>query len=378
MGQSNLHIYHTTGDSTPLVFTVGSAEIPTGVPIVDGLDDLGFAVNDLGKIFTPNISNNNQQNVLVYNTASGEITYYTASEFGGGGGGGTSVDIYENDTVLVRSSVTGINFSGSGFDTITSSSTGVTVYNDNVNSQFLDNQGTITLTTTNSGVTVSGSAYFVLSGSDSTNNLKFSISSPTGVAQAKEGVWAGINFRYHDRGKNTYVQVFDTTDRPPNNAGSSVGHRVVMELKESGFYSLNLTQTGADGQLEFGMAGSASAAPGNFDLAPISQSVSPGPSTNHALVSKYTYLDVDISGTPQDVINFRGGTDGRPVPSGTVLTVKVVGTTAGGYLNTLFWDGAQNVAIDNNITGTTERIYSFVKTDNGNGKGLMLLNKLTL
>ena len=77
--QANFYIKHANSDSTPLIFAIGSQEI-SGVPQVDGVDDLGFAVNDLGKIFTPNLNNTNQQHVVVYNTASGEITYYTATD----------------------------------------------------------------------------------------------------------------------------------------------------------------------------------------------------------------------------------------------------------------------------------------------------------
>ncbi len=57
-----------------------------GVPDGFGFNVL-YAFTASNGVQLPNIANTNQENVLVYNSASGQLTYYTASAFGGGGGG---------------------------------------------------------------------------------------------------------------------------------------------------------------------------------------------------------------------------------------------------------------------------------------------------
>ena len=146
--QANFYVKHANADSTPLVFAVGSQEI-SGAPQVDGVDDLGFAVNDLGKIFTPNLNNANQQHVALYNTASGEITYYTASAFGGGGG---STDYISN----VAYNTGSIAFTGVG-----------SAFNNSINISGL----TGSLVTTSSFNTATGS--FLTTGSVSNNTITF-------------------------------------------------------------------------------------------------------------------------------------------------------------------------------------------------------------
>ena len=203
------------------------------------------------------------------------------------------------------------------------------------------------------------------------------VASPSGV-YGGEGVWAGVNIRYHDRGYNTNIDIFDSTNRPPNANGSQVGQRTIMTLKESGFYAFNLTQTGADGQLEYGVAyGSGSALP----FAPLTtkqtNAVSIASSFNYDIISTYEQANITTTGSPGDTIRFRGGRTGRPLLPGTVVTVRLDITTVTGYLNTQFWDGDSFVDIEGTITGTSTRIYTFVAHDSGT-QGLTLLNNLTL
>ena len=54
-----------------------------------GIPFKAFAVSTTGQISVPDISNINQQHVVMFNSASGQLTYVTASTFSGGGGGAT-------------------------------------------------------------------------------------------------------------------------------------------------------------------------------------------------------------------------------------------------------------------------------------------------
>ncbi len=243
--------------------------------------------------------------------------------------------------------------------------------------QFLDNKGTVTLTGTSTvGEAISGSAYMILSGSD-TGIGTFNFVSPSGV-YGGEGVTSGLNIRYHDRGFNTRIGIFDSTDRPPYSAGSQVGFRTLMVLKESGFYSLFATQTGLDGQMEYGVSyGSGSAFPDAPLRTKQTNAVSIGTSFNYDIVSTYEQANITTTGSPGDTITFRGGRTGRPLLPGTVVTVRLDITTTTGYLNTQFWDGDSTVAIESTITGGSKRIYTFVAHDYGT-QGLMLLKNLTV
>ena len=294
---------------------------------------LNTYISKSGEVYLPRINEEDQQYLIAYDTTEGELTYVTSSQ-----------------------------------------------YLSNIDTQFLDDKGTVTLTgTIISGVSVSGSAYMILSGSD-TGNATFNFVSPSGV-YGGGGVWSGLNIRYHDRGFNTTIGIFDSTDRPPYAAGSQVGFRTLMVLKESGFYALNATQTGADGQLEFGVSyGSGSALPD----APLrtkqtnAVSISPGATADYEIVSTYEEANITTTGAPGDTLTFKGGRTGRPILPGTVVTVRLDITTSTGFLNTQFWDGDSSIAIESNITGTPTKIYSFVSHDYGDGQGLMLLNNLTV
>lgn len=306
-------------------------------------------------------------------------TFSLTVDTGSGGSGGNDIDVYDDGT-LVRASIEGLNFAGNGFDVTTSGSNGVTITNENVDVQFLADFGTIThFGPSGSGIAPSGSGYLVLSGSDS-HVTDLDIASPSGV-YGGEGVWAGLNISYHDRGFNTRVNIFDSTTGRRTGFVGQVGRRTVLELKETGFYSLNLTQTGADGQLEFGATyGSGSSAlPG----APLtskqtdSTSIYPGTAEDFEIISTYHELNISTTGSPGDTLTFKGGRTGRPIPPGTVVTVRLDITTSSGYLNTQFWDGNSNVAIESTISGTSTRIYTFVAHDSGT-QGLMLLKNLTL
>ena len=306
-------------------------------------------------------------------------TFSLTVDTGSGGSGGNDIDVYDDGT-LVRASIEGLNFAGNGFDVTTSGSNGVTITNENVDVQFLADFGTIThFGPSGSGIAPSGSGYLVLSGSDS-HVTDLDIASPSGV-YGGEGVWAGLNISYHDRGFNTRVNIFDSTTGRRTGFVGQVGRRTVLDLKETGFYILNLTQTGADWQLEFGATyGSGSSAlPG----APLtskqtdSTSIYPGTAEDFEIISTYHELNISTTGSPGDTLTFKGGRTGRPIPPGTVVTVRLDITTSSGYLNTQFWDGNSNVAIESTISGTSTRIYTFVAHDSGT-QGLMLLKNLTL
>ncbi len=296
---------------------------------------LNTYISKSGEVYLPRINEEDQQHLIAYNTTEGELTYVTSSQ-----------------------------------------------YLSNVDTQFLDDKGTVTLTGTDiTGASISGSAYMILSGSD-TGNATFNFVSPSGK-YGGSGVWSGLNIRYHDRGFNTIIGIFDSTDRPPGSAagGSQVGFRTLMVLKESGFYALNATQTGADGQLEFGVSyGSGSALPD----APLrtkqtnAVSISPGATADYEIVSTYEEANITTTGAPGDTLTFKGGRTGRPILPGTVVTVRLDITTSTGFLNTQFWDGDSSIAIESSITGNPTKIYSFVSHDYGDGQGLMLLNNLTV
>ena len=292
---------------------------------------LNTYISRSGEVYLPRISEEDQQYLIAYDTSDGELTYVTSSEY--------------------KSNV--------------------------VDTQFLDDKGTVTLTgTTTLGAQVSGSAFIILSGSN-TGNATFNFVSPSGV-YGGEGVSSGINIRYHDRGFNTAIGIFDSTDRPPNTAGSQVGFRTLMVLKESGFYSIYATQTGADGQMEYGLSyGSGSALPDAPLKTKQTNAVSIGTSFNYDIVSTYEQANITTTGNPAETITFRGGRTGRPLLPGTVVTVRLDITTSTGYLNTQFWDGDSTVAIENTITGGSKRIYTFVAHDYGT-QGLMLLKNLTV
>ena len=300
-------------------------------------DDSGLQTNlymsSSGEVYLPRLFEEDQQHIIAYDESDGQLTFVTSST-------------YKNDIVDV---------------------------------QFLDDKGTVTLTgTSTQGAAISGSAFMILSGSD-TGNATFNFVSPSGV-YGGEGVWSGLNIRYHDRGFNTAIGIFDSTDRPPNTSGggSSVGFRTLMVLKESGFYALNATQTGLDGQMEYGVSyGSGSALPDAPLRTKQTNAVSIGSTFNYDIVSTYEQANITTTGSPGDTITFRGGRTGRPLLPGTVVTVRLDITTVTGYLNTQFWDGDSTVAIESTITGGSKRIYTFVAHDYGT-QGLMLLKNLTV
>ena len=177
-------------------------------------DDSGLQTNmyisSSGEVFIPRIANDSNSSALFFNDTTGEVTYDAAS----------------------------------------------------VDTQFLDNWGDIALTTGNVTRTVSGSAYAVVSGSDTTSGASFGIASPSGK-YGGEGIVSHLNIYYHHRGFATDVTIFDSTIRPPYGSGQGqAGSRTIATLTESGYYGFTFTTTGADGVLEMGFVGSGSALPG--------------------------------------------------------------------------------------------------------------------
>jgi hypothetical protein len=81
-----------------------------------------FDVSSSGEIYAPEINNANQQHLVAYDTASGEMTYVTSSEYSGGG---SSLTIKEEGTTLTPSA-SSIDFTG-GIITATNSGNDVTV-----------------------------------------------------------------------------------------------------------------------------------------------------------------------------------------------------------------------------------------------------------
>ena len=73
--------------------------------------NVAFDVSGSGAIFAPQLSNANQQHLIAFNTASGELTYVTSSDAGGGGGGGSSITV-KDDGVTLTTAVTELNFVG--------------------------------------------------------------------------------------------------------------------------------------------------------------------------------------------------------------------------------------------------------------------------
>ena len=140
-GNVNHLFNHGAGDTNQWVLAVNSA---------DAISTNGtFKISASGQIFAEDIYNINQQHVVVYNTASGEITYYTASAFGGGGG---STDYISNVVYNTGS----IAFTGVG-----------SAFNSSINISDL----TGSLVTTSSFNTATGSFYY--SSSVSLNTITF-------------------------------------------------------------------------------------------------------------------------------------------------------------------------------------------------------------
>jgi acid stress-induced BolA-like protein IbaG/YrbA len=237
-----------------------------GILNTDGTIQTNQYVSASGEIFFPRISNSNQQHLAAFDTASGEVTYVTASEY-----------------------VSGV-----------------------VDTQFLQDLGQVNVTSPfNSFPAFSGSAYILITGSSSIPTASINIASPSGVFGG-EGLQGGLEIYYIHNGQETDITVFQNPG-PPD--GSSVFHKVAT-LKRTGFYGLNLTTTGADGQKTTG-------AVGDYHHLPVSRSINTqniGASTTISLNSDYNVINATAN-DPGDTLTLLAGSD------------QIVGTTIRAKVN---------------------------------------------
>jgi len=269
---------------------------------------------------------------------------------------------------LLTDNINSINWTGSGVEA-TNSGDAVTVNipGSGVDFQFITDIGTTTLTTTSATIEISGSSYMILSGSNNTADLGLVVATPSGL-YGSVGVWTGVNIYYHDRGYNTNILINQRNLRTPET------FRKVLELKESGYYALNITVDESDKALEYGAIGSASAFLGNPPQGKVTDTFSiTGSSWTYDLTSTYTELNITTSGAPGDTLILKAGRTGRPLPVGTITTARLDITTDSGYLSTYFYDGNSNTLIESSITGTPTKIYTFAVHDAGSN-GMILLN----
>ena len=108
---TNFQIIRQRGDTTDSAFRVyNSASFNPTLR-----RNVAFDVSGSGAIYAPQLSNTNQQHLIAYDTASGELTYVTSSGTGIGGGG-RDITIKEEGTALTTN-VAEINFTaGAEFD----------------------------------------------------------------------------------------------------------------------------------------------------------------------------------------------------------------------------------------------------------------------
>lgn len=178
--------------------------------------------------------------------------------------GGTDITVYD-EGVSITAAASSFNFVGSAIQA-TNVGNAVTVAVDEsmVDTQFLLDLGAEVAN--GGGTAFSGSAYLVLSGSNTSENTR-PFASPSGV-YGGEGVQGGINIWYLHRGYDTHITFYDSTVLADTNVtgerndvytagpvpSSVVGpwtgpHNRIATLRKTGYYTFNLTTTGADGML---------------------------------------------------------------------------------------------------------------------------------